>query len=219
MRTPDTAWAFHDAEDIEVVIVQPPSVKRWVTTVARVRQFEADLLLAVRASQQPNAPLKTGEHCRWCAAKTICPLVTGAVDRANRAALKTVNVDQLAAALNKIDLLEGYIKDAREMAQQLLENGVDVPGWKLVAKRATRQWMDETKALTALTEAGLNAAELTELKSPAQVEKVLKQHKVAMPENLISAVSSGSTLASADDPRPAVLQIGRQLAAALGKIG
>jgi hypothetical protein len=93
-----------------------------------------------------------------------------------------------------------------------------VPGWKLVAKRATRSWMSEAAALTALTEAGCSADELTELKSPAQVEKVLKKRKIAMPEGLITAVSSGNTLASADDPRPAVLNIGKQLTAALGKI-
>lgn len=219
MHTTATAWAFQDVEAIDVYIVQPPVVKHWQTTVERVRQFEAELIMAVRAAEHPGAPLKVGDHCRWCAAKAVCPLVTGAVARADRAALKTVNVDELAAALDKIEILEGWIKDAREMAQSLLENGVDVPGYKLVAKRATRQWTDEKKVLTALTEAGIMHEELMELKSPAQVEKVLKKRKIDMPSDLIISVSSGSTLASADDPRPAVLQIGKQLAAALGKIG
>ena len=218
LHTTTTAWAFRDAAAIDVYIVQPPYVKKWTTDIARVRRFEAELVLAVRAAEQPDAPLKTGDHCRWCAAKSVCPLVTGAVERADRAALKTVNVDDLAAALDKIEVLEGWIKDAREMAQTLLENGVDVPGYKLVAKRATRQWVDEAAALTALSEAGLNATELTELKSPAQVEKVLKKHKIDMPEGLISSVSTGNTLANADDPRPAALQIGARLVAALGKL-
>ena len=218
MHTTTTAWAFRDAAAIDVYIVQPPYVKKWTTDIARVKRFEAELVLAVRAAEQPDAPLKTGDHCRWCAAKSVCPLVTGAVERADRVALKTVNVDDLAAALDKIEVLEGWIKDAREMAQTLLENGVDVPGYKLVAKRATRQWVDEAAALTALSEAGLNATELTELKSPAQVEKVLKKHKIDMPEGLINSVSTGNTLANADDPRPAALQIGARLVAALGKL-
>jgi hypothetical protein len=218
MHTTSTRWAFLDIEAIDVYIVQPPFVKHWSTTVERIKRFEADLILAVRAAEQPDAPLKTGDHCRWCAAKTVCPLVTGAVARADRAALKTVNVDDLASALDRIELLEGWIKDAREMAQALLENGVDVPGYKLVAKRATRQWVDEKAALTALGKAGLNATELTELRSPAQIEKVLKKRKIDMPEGLITSVSSGNTLAPADDPRPASLQVGRQLAAALGKL-
>jgi hypothetical protein len=218
LHTTATKWAFKDVEAIDVYIVQPPFVKKWTTDLARIKRFEADLILAVRASEQPDAPLKTGDHCRWCAAKSVCPLVTGVVARADRAALKTINVDDLAAALDRIELVKGWIKDAEDMAQALLENGTDVPGYKLVAKRATRQWANEAAALTALTEAGCSAQELTELKSPAQVEKVLKKRKVDMPEGLITAVSSGNTLASADDPRPAVLQIGKQLASALGKL-
>lgn len=218
LHTTATRWAFQDVEAIDVYIVQPPFVKKWTTDLARIKRFEADLILAVRASEQPDAPLATGDHCRWCAAKSVCPLVTGAVARAERTALKTINVDDLAAALDRIELLEGWIKDAKELAQTLLENGTEVPGYKLVAKRATRQWANEAAALTALTEAGCSADELTELKSPAQVEKVLKKRKLAMPEELITAVSSGNTLASADDPRPAVLNIGKQLTAALGKI-
>jgi hypothetical protein len=218
LHTTATRWAFRDVEAIDVYIVQPPFVKKWTTDLARIKRFEADLILAVRASEQPDAPLAAGDHCRWCAAKSVCPLVTGAVARAERTALKTINVDDLAAALDRVKLLEGWIKDAKELAQTLLENGTDVPGYKLVAKRATRQWANEAAALTALTEAGCSAQELTELKSPAQVEKVLKKRKIDMPEGLITAVSSGNTLASADDPRPAVLQVGRQLTAALGKL-
>jgi hypothetical protein len=104
------------------------------------------------------------------------------------------------------------------MAQQLLEAGVEVPGWKLVPKRATRKWVDDKKVLTTLTEAGLNIEQLTEPKSPAQMEKVLKKHNVPLPSDLIVSVSTGSTLAPEDDPRPAVLQIGKQLSAALGKL-
>jgi hypothetical protein len=218
LHTTATRWAFRDVEAIDIYIVQPPFVKKWTTDLARIKRFEADLILAVRASEQPDAPLATGDHCRWCAAKSVCPLVTGAVARADRAALKTINVDDLAAALDRIELVKGWIKDAEELAQTLLENGTDVPGYKLVAKRATRQWANEAAALTALTETGCSAEELTELKSPAQVEKVLKKRKIDMPEGLITAVSSGNTLASADDPRPAVLQIGKQLASALGKL-
>jgi hypothetical protein len=54
--------------------------------------------------------------------------------------------------------------------------------------------------------------------SPAQAEKVLKKSGTKLPDDLVVAVSSGSTLAREDDPRPAVVQIGKQLTAALSKI-
>jgi hypothetical protein len=58
----------------------------------------------------------------------------------------------------------------------------------------------------------------TELLSVAQAEKVLKKHKIDLPSDMVVAVSSGSTLAVETDPRPAVVQIGRQLSAALSKL-
>ena len=102
----------------------------------------------------------------------------------------------------------------------MLKAGTAVPGFKLVPKRATRQWVDPEQAQTALEGIGLDQTELMETKllSPAQMEKVLKKRKLSMPADLIVAISSGNTLATEDDPRPAALQIGHQLAAALGKL-
>ena len=93
-----------------------------------------------------------------------------------------------------------------------------VPGYKLVAKRATRQWVDEAKAKDALSSMGVEPYR-QELLSPAQAEKVLKKSKLALPDDLVVSVSSGSTIAPESDPRPAVLNLGTQLTAALSKLG
>jgi hypothetical protein len=221
MRTTALQWAFEGVKEIECVIVQPPMIRRWVTTKERVAQFERDLVKAVKASALPDAALKAGEHCRWCAAKPVCPKMTGAVDRALQMQVKEIDVDMLGRYLKNADLLEEWIKDLRGLALQLLENDAPVPGYKLVAKRGTRQWTDETKALVVLHELGVPRVEMVkpeELLSPAQMEKVLKKRKMALPDDLVVSVSSGTTLASEDDPRPAVLQIGKQLNAALLKL-
>ena len=52
----------------------------------------------------------------------------------------------------------------------------------------------------------------------AQAEKVLKKHKISLPDGLVVSVSSGDTIAPESDPRPAVLNIGMQLSAALSKL-
>ena len=220
MRTPVVQWAFEGATKVELVIVQPPYVKRWETTPRRIQLFEKELMQAVKAAQRPDAPLAQGDWCRWCAAKAICPIMTGAADRAVVSALQGVDVASVSDHLKMADQLEGWIKEVRALAMQTLEAGLPVPGYKLVPKRAMRQWMDEGKALDAMCDLGLDVKELTETKllSPAQAEKVLKKHKLALPADHVVAVSSGNTLAPEDDPRPAVLQIGAQLSAALGKL-
>jgi hypothetical protein len=220
MRTPVAQWAFEGATKVELVIVQPPYVKRWETTPRRIQLFEKELMQAVKVAQRPDAPLAQGDWCRWCAAKAVCPIMTGAADRALVSALKGVDVASVSDHLKMADQLEGWIKEVRALAMQTLEAGLPVPGYKLVPKRAMRQWMDEGKALDAMCDLGLDVKELTETKllSPAQAEKMLKKHKLALPADHVVSVSSGNTLAPEDDPRPAVLQIGVQLSAALGKL-
>ena len=220
MRTKEVQWVFEGATKIECVIVQPPYVKRWETSPRRIQMFEHELVRAVKRALQPDAELVSGDHCRWCAAKPICPLLTGAVDRALRSSVQALDVTAIAAALEEAELLEHWIADLRALAFQMLEEGVAVPGYKLVPKRATRQWVNEDAALDALRDLGVKENELmeTSMLSPAKVEKVLKKHKLELPRDLVVSVSTGNTLAPENDPRPAVLQIGKQLSAALGKL-
>ena len=220
MRTEGAKWAFEGVDEIEMVIVQPPQIKRWVTTPARIAAFENQLVNAVKDAQKPNAKLQTGDHCRWCAAKPICPQMTGAVDRALKTSIDNLDAPTISAYLKNADMLEQWITDLRALALQMLDSGAKLPDYKLVAKRAIRQWTDEDKAKVALFAFGLTESEVMESSviSPAKAEKVLKKRKLGLPDDLVVAISSGNTLASVDDPRPEVVQIGKQLTAALSKI-
>jgi len=223
MRTPKVAWAFKGATSIECIIVQPTAavpVKCWRTTPDRIRDFERQLFAAVKEALGPDPSMQTGDHCRWCAAKPVCPLLTGAVDRALKTSLQNIDATRLGKVLEHAPMIEEYLASARALAEQMLAEGVPVPGFKLVPKRAIRQWVNDDEAKAALSRLGLDETELTvtKLVSPAQAEKALKKRKIELPRELAVAVSSGTTLAPESDPRPAALQIGRQLAAALGKI-
>ena len=220
MRTPSCAWAFKDVTEVECVIIQPPFLRTWTTTVERIAEFERQLVRAVNAAGLPRAPLADGDWCKWCTAKPVCPIKTGALDRMKLAAMQSIDVDKLATYLAAAPDIEDFLAQCRALAHQMLENDVPVPGYKLVAKRATRHWADPTTAQDALIGLGLTKTDVTktELLSVAQAEKVLKKHKIDLPSDMVVAVSSGSTLAVETDPRPAVVQIGRQLSAALSKL-
>ena len=206
MRTDSLKWAFEGATEVECIIVQPPVVRRWVTTIGRIKQFEQELVSAVKTALSDSAPLAQGDHCRWCAAKPICPQMTGAVDRAIKQQLINLDVDTLARYLHNADLLEDWIKDLRALAFGMLEKNIPVPGYKLVNKQARRKWTDESKAKQALLSLGLKESVVVEtsIMSPAQAEKALKKRFSELPEDLIKSESSGTTLAPEDDPRPAV---------------
>lgn len=215
MRTPGTKWAFEGAAEIECVIIQPPFIKRWTTTSKHIRAFERALKRAVTAAAQPDAVLAIGSHCRWCAAKPVCPQITGAVERAVKTQLLSLDTEALGAALKTAEVLEGWIGDLRSLATRMLEGATPVPGWKLVAKRATRRWIDENKAITDMEYLGIEPRKV-EIISPAQAEKLLQRK---LPDGLTVSVSSGNTLAAEADPRPEALLLGKQLSAALNKLG
>ena len=216
--TEETKWAFEGTDELELVIVQPPFIKRWVTDFKTLDQFEMELVRAVKVAMQPDAPLAVGDHCRWCAAKAVCPKMTGAAERALQIKLNELDSEGIGKLLGQADLVEAWIKDLRELAFTMLENDKPVAGYKLVAKRAMRQWVNDASARTYLERAGVAPLKPSEVISPAQAEKALKKVKKELPEELVVAVSSGSTLAPMDDPRPAVLNIGKQLTAALSKL-
>jgi len=230
--TPALEWVFKDVIDIELIIVQPFGIKRWVTTFDRIAQFKSNLIHSVNKALQfvsqfgpeytklslpdllsimragyietENA-FNLGTHCRWCPIKECCPL------QENTAA-HVLNKPLYAPTvlgedwLTKLDVLENWITDMRAIALKQLEAGNEIKGWKLVAKRALRKWVDEQQAKANLIALGLKESEITEtaLLSPAQAEKVLKKYKMQLPEDSVVAISSGNTLAPESDPRAAI---------------
>jgi hypothetical protein len=217
-RTAETQWVFEGATEVELIIIQPPYVKRWLTSLDRIDAFEDQLVKAVKTAMKPKAPLASGDHCKWCAAKPVCPIMTGAVDRALKAQLDALPIDQISHYLDQLPQIEAFLKDLQQLAQGLIEEGKAIPGWKLVNKRATRQWVDEDAAEEWMTSQGIYALQEPKVLSPAMAEKALKKAKIELPVDLVVAVSSGSTLAPESDPRPSVLQIGHTLSKAMAKI-
>jgi len=219
-KTSDLYWAANGTSEVEIIIVQPPHIRRWVTTWKRVDQFERDLVAAVREAQRPDARLEIGDHCRWCTAKPICPQFNGSIDRVVHTTLKDIDGDTLGQVLARAELLESFINDARTLAQARLEKGMPVAGYKLVPKRATRQWADEKAMHLTWLNAGVDTTVYQEIKlrSPAQMEPVCKKLGVPFPANQVVSVSSGNTLAPESDPRPAVMVLGEQLRSALNRV-
>jgi len=113
---------------------------------------------------------------------------------------------EVAKALTMADELESWIKQVRESAHQYMEQGTQVPGFKLVQKRAVRKWEDETKVY-GLVKMVLprNKVYVEKMATPPQIEKMLKKEKSDIDlTHLIKAESSGTTIAHEDDKREAV---------------
>ena len=234
MRTPECQWIFDGVDEVEIIIVQPPEIRRWVTTIDRIQRFENELVAALLEAKKPDAKLHAGDWCKWCAAKPTCPQMTGAVERALKKDLSTIKPEVITLYLGNWELLKEWGKSLEALAFQMLENGVAipavtnqdgivVPGKKLVPTQARRSWVDEAKAKAyLLSKLPKDEVVSEDILSPAQAEKALKKAKLLWtPEEeqeLIVKLSSGNKMVDDTDPTPAVNPMGKQMIAALNKL-
>lgn len=209
---------------VELVIVQPRCyhedgpVRSITIRPTEVIDYVADLIADAKKTETENPPLVSGSHCRWCPAKEIDPALGVVRCREIRnkpaemmkspfQAIQGYDPAQLSALLEKLPLMEDYIKTVREFAYREATDGRVPPGFKLVDKIARRKWIDESKAEFFLTqETDLAEKDLFDrkFKSVAQIETVVGKKNFQTFSHLTEQRSSGKSLVIATDKRKEV---------------
>lgn len=200
---------------VRLTVVQPRAGNGAVRSVdiapEALLDYALDIIEAAKRALGPDPEATPGDHCRWCKAAGVCPALRGqalTVAQDEFGALPNPNdltPAQLAEILDKADIIEEWLRAFRGHVYRQVESGVEVPGLKLVPKRAMRKWVGKEADIEAqLIEAGAVKDDLykKELISPAQAEKLVG--KKNLPQGLIAAVSSGYNLVRDSDSRPGV---------------
>lgn len=211
------------ATDVDVFIAQPRieseegPIRSDTFPAVDLLDFAADLVAAAEATEDPEAPLHAGEHCKFCPAAAFCPELEKmhhqlVADEFAEGELTALSPQKLAEALSIIPMVQERIKQIHEIAYQQALRGNPPPGYKLVEKRATRRWKwdDKSAIRNLLRKEGELADDQIyqprKIKTPAQIEKALpkgRKHLVKDTEGgLIEKKSSGYTLAPEHDKRP-----------------
>ena len=220
-------------EAVELVITQPRCphpdgpVRRWRTTVVDLLDFEADLIEAAARTEDPEAPLLAGNHCKFCLAAPKCPALRDSVYDAAKADFgansgdlvlsepSTFDGPALAEVLRHAEMIKDWLRRVQEYAHHEAESGRAPPGFKLVNNRATRKFVGDDADIVNFLSGDLameseHMYSEPKLRSPAQIEAALKAHygfrgKKAGEAiaDMVQSVSSGTVLAPESDPRPA----------------
>lgn len=207
-------------EKVVLEIVQPryspdisKAIKSAVVEPYDMLEFAADLKDFAERTDDPNAPVVMGDHCQFCKARPICPALREAAEIAVRKDFAPENLPglapkELASLLDRLDTVEFWVKGVREFAYQEAKAGRVPPGYKLVPKRATRKWADVEMAQKALEGAIVDSVfreclTTPELKSPAQIEKIIGKGNKTLVDELTVSISSGDTLVHDSDKREA----------------
>ena len=198
---PATKDMWSDVEEVIYAIIQP-RVKGVVSThtysVEDIDNFEK---VYVEAMSRDN--INPGSHCKYCPAEPYCEERRRYVAAANL--LGARDQIELTAAAGMVIEIEDWVKSIKEELYLQMVRGVPVPGWKIVEKRHTRKWTDEKAAEKAIK---LPKKDMfaTKMLTPAQMEKVIKKNKVNVDlSKFIVSVSPGTTIATEDDSREAII--------------
>lgn len=199
---------------VHTAIVQPRAshrdgpIRTHSYTKDEILDFGTDLMDAARAALEPDAPLIAGDHCKFCKAAGVCSALRSnalAVAQDDFGVVRSIDdltPEEIGSYMERIPLVEEWIKSLRRHANSMLEAGTPVPGFKLVEKRPTRRWTTQEAVLEWAALEGLEDDEIFEkkIKSPAQIEKVVGKKNV--PADLIMSVSTGLTMVDEADKRP-----------------
>lgn len=195
--------------NVKLVICQPRyphsegPIRSFTVSSADIIEFAADLIEFAKATEAKNAPRKSGDHCKFCPAAPVC---TTLHDQAVEAAKsdfapsdEKYDPVKLSATLEKLPAIKAWVKSLEAFAFAEAERGRIPPGFKLVPKRATRDWRDPESARAAIAlELGLTSVEISKpavLRSPAQIEALLKSKEdKKFLESLVVKESSGNKL-------------------------
>lgn len=200
-----------DFDQVKLVVIQPrlrnedEIVKACTTTIGEVKRFRERIKKAIALAETPNAPLKSGEHCRFCPAAADCP------ELSVKAMAKTdilfdledgieaipdtrgLTAQSLPKALEAADLLEVWIEAVRERAFKLAKQGKIIEGYTLIPTRSNRVWSATARDILQ-RELGRDAFERElRLLSPAKLEKLSSKAK-ALTHELSVGVSTGEKL-------------------------
>lgn len=205
-------WLGHvkPTDNVIMAIIQPARnnpLDVWETQVKRPVSFLAELLISVSSLKKAHLSPNSGEWCKWCPAASVCPAKRA--EAQEMITLDTETSEGLAEALLLADKVEPWLRKLRKHAHEVMDQGGEIPGFKLVRTEARRTWVDPVGAQKKLARAKkLRRGDYLKetLVTPPQLEKICKQKDVDFDvfSDYYDSVSKGTAVVPESNPRQAI---------------
>lgn len=188
-------------DEITLTIVQPRTfrgkkIKSVKTDIIELMEWSEELLAAARRTEDEDAPLLAGDHCRFCPCSGRCTEEANANFRAAQLefddaadlgmgtlplaipSLRTLTPEQMAEINLRAPAIQEFLKAVEKASVGAIQSGIPIPGWKVVVGNKRRTWRDSEEASAVLVRSlGLPAGDVfkSTLRTPKQVEAVLRK--------------------------------------------
>ncbi|MDD7264038.1 MAG: DUF2800 domain-containing protein [bacterium] len=206
----ETFGNLYDIEDINLCIFQPrlSNVSEWSLTVKELYKWADEILKPgiekIRAGSEEFHPSR---HCVFCKAKPLCKALRDQnLELAKHEFRPAFLMDdsEIEEVLDKADDFVNWINSVKEFALEDAMKGKKYDHYKLVEGRSNRKYIDETKVINVVKEAGYSPYEEKLLSVTGMQSRLGKARFEELLGNLVVKPRGKLTLVSRDDKRPEV---------------
>lgn len=214
---------YTDIKEVQMCIIQPrlQHVSEWRISLKDLgKKLDVISAAATEALKELKGRPKTWKFnpsrkaCRWCPARGNCMalsrhcLSVAGFDLLDDTMKPGLSPEHIGSILANLDLIAKWAEAVKDKASEMLRDGDEIPGWKLVmGKRGNRAWTSDKDAEAVLSAVG-DAAYTRQLITPTAAEKLKKSGVIASKmwddlQSLITRAPASPTLAPASDKRQA----------------
>lgn len=165
---------------------------------------ETELAPKATLAFKGEGELTSGKHCQFCKLKSVCRkraednLALAQMEFAEPA---TLDMEDIAEILPKLDLLLSWANDIKDYALKKAQNGTPVPGYKLVEGRSVRKFSDEKAVSQAVLDAGYDPYEKKLLTITSMTKMLGKKTFQDLLGHLVTKPPGKPTLVPLEDSR------------------
>ncbi|MFZ5975223.1 MAG: DUF2800 domain-containing protein [Bacillota bacterium] len=174
----------YDIDVVTMAIIQPrlDNISEHLTTADDLRAWGESIKPAAQQAYNGEGEFCAGEWCRFCRAKAQCRAQADthlALEVFGGKLPPLLTNKEVGDILVRARNLQAWVSSLEDYALSELLKGEEIPGWKAVEGRSTRQFINTDEAFAALVAAGYDEALLYERKpiTLTSVEKLLGKAK------------------------------------------
>lgn len=181
-----TEYSFlYPISEVKMTIFQPrlDNISEYGLSADELLKWGESIKPIAQRAYKGEGEYTPGDWCKFCRAKALCrarsDFNTSLEDEYKEAKPPLISNDEVGVILKKAKHLAAWAKDLEEYALSECLKGNDIPGWKAVEGRSTRQFTDMDKAFEILKKNGIDEAMLYERKplTLAATEKLVGKPK------------------------------------------
>lgn len=202
---------IYDIQEIGMHIFQPRinNVSVEVLTEPELQTWGVGVAVIAKQAAKGQGDFCSGEHCRFCPHAGSCPTLAADCMKVvnlhgGKAAIPTLRPWMVADILKQESVISGWLKAVKDRALAQMMNGEEVPGFKVVEGRSSREWSDAQQVASKLESLDYDSDAYlkTEVLSPAALEKSIGKKVTAdLVGSLIVTKPGSPTVAPESDKR------------------